>query len=72
MAEPTKIGRHIHEAALLLTNEFGDDRSEARDEAYHRSMRAKELGLKIERGHWAAVAAYLQIIDSGAEFDVQG
>ena len=72
MTEPTKIRRHIHEAALLLKDEFGGDRSEARDEAYHRSMRAKDLGLKIERGHWAAVAAYLMIIDSGAEFDIQG
>jgi hypothetical protein len=72
MAEPTKLNRRVHEAALLLKDEFGGDRSEARDEAYHRSMRAKELGLKIERGHWAAVAAYLQIIDSGTEFDIQG
>ncbi len=72
MVETTKIRRRVHEAALLLINEFGGDRSEARDEAYNRSMRAKELGLKIERGHWAAVAAYLQIIDGGAEFDIRG
>jgi len=72
MAEPIKIKRHIHEAALLLKEEFGGDRSEARDEAYHRSMLAKEMGLKIERAHWAAVAAYLQIMDSGADFDIQG
>ena len=72
MAEPTKISRRVHEAALLVRNEFGGDRSEARDEAYHRSMRAKEMGLKIERAHWAAVAAYLQIIDTGVKFDIQG
>jgi len=72
MAEPTKIRRRIHEAALLLTNEFGGDRSDARDEAYHRSMRAQELGLKVEWQHWGAVAAYLSIIDSGTEFDIQG
>jgi len=72
MAEPTKIRRRVHEAALLLTNEFGGDRSEARDEAYHRSMQAKELGLKVEWQHWGAVAAYLSVIDSGTEFDIQG
>ena len=72
MAEPTKIRRRIHEAALLLTNEFGGDRRDARDEAYHRSMQAKELGLKVEWQHWGAVAAYLSVIDSGAEFDIQG
>jgi len=33
MAEPTKIKRHVHEAALLLKKEFGGDRSEARDDA---------------------------------------
>ncbi len=71
MAETTKIRRRVHEAALLLTNEFGGDRSEARDEAYHRSMQAKELGLKVEWQHWGAVAAYLLIIDSGVEFDIR-
>jgi hypothetical protein len=72
MAEPTKIRRHVHEAALVLTDEFGGDRSEARNEAYLRSMRAKELGLKVEWQHWGAVAAYLSVIDSGAEFDIRG
>jgi hypothetical protein len=72
MAETTKIRRRVHEAALLLTNEFGGDRSDARDEAYGRSMRAKEMGLKVEWQHWGAVAAYLAVIDSGAEFDIQG
>ena len=72
MAEPTKIRRRVHEAALLLTNEFGGDRSEARDEAYHRSMRAKDMGLKVEWQHWGAVAAYLSVVDRGSEFDIQG
>jgi hypothetical protein len=35
-------------------------------------MQAKELGLKVEWQHWGAVAAYLSVIDSGAEFDIQG
>jgi hypothetical protein len=35
-------------------------------------MQAKELGLKVEWQHWGAVAAYLAVIDSGAEFDIQG
>jgi hypothetical protein len=34
-------------------------------------MLAKDMGLKIERAHWAAVCAYLQIIDSGAKFDIR-
>jgi hypothetical protein len=72
MAEPTKIRRRIHEAALLLIDELGGDQSEARNEAYGRSMRAKEMGLKVEWQHWGAVAAYLAVIDSGAEFDIQG
>ncbi len=59
-------------AALLLIDEFGGDQSEARNEAYGRSMRAKEMGLKVEWQHWGAVAAYLSVIDSGAEFDIQG
>ena len=71
MTQPTKISRRVHEAALLLREELGGDRGEARDEAYHRSILAKDMGLKIERAHWAAVSAYLQIIDSGAKFDIR-
>lgn len=71
MAEPIKISRRTHEASLLLIEECGGDRGKACEEAAWKSMHAMELGLKVERQHWAAIAAYLQIIDSGVEFDIQ-